>query len=298
MKIKKSDRLLMVAVVIVALSLVLQALAMKSILRVSTPGENYDKTDFIDNTEFSVDGSEFIPNVIVSQKFNQFKYVSDYGKTLNLFTTTQRSELENKRASGIRSILTLDEVLYIIEDSIDIYFTYERVALTGERAQFGSMGGLLYYSVGFPQSYESYDELYAKVVSDISLIIRFRLMLHDAGFVTVYGENGAVNVVVENSVLNDVGKNTYFTLILDNGEYANDQYKSNAAVKLYEFLSNYNDTAVGKAKDLDGIAMQDAAIAISGATNEVFVWDTQSLMALKVFPLDSLENKIGEKLDN
>lgn len=298
MKIKKSDRLLMVAVVIVALSLVLQALAMKSILQVSTPGEDYDKTDFIDNTEFSVDGSEFIPNVIVSQKFNQFKYVSDYGKTLNLFTTTQRSELENKRASGIRSILTLDEVLYIIEDSIDIYFTYERVALTGERAQFGSMGGLLYYSVGFPQSYESYDELYAKVVSDISLIIRFRLMLHDAGFVTVYGENGAVNVVVENSVLNDVGKNTYFTLILDNGEYANDQYKSNAAVKLYEFLSNYNDTAVGKAKDLDGIAMQDAAIAISGATNEVFVWDTQSLMALKVFPLDSLENKIGEKLDN
>lgn len=298
MKIKKSDRLLMVAVAIVALSLVLQALAMKSILQVSTPGEDYDKTDFIDNSDFSSDGSEFIPNVIVSKKFNQFKYVSDYGKTLNLFTTTQRSELENKRASGIRSILTLDEVLYIIEDSIDIYFTYESVMLTGERVQFGSMGGLLYYSVGFPQSYESYEELYAKVVSDISLIIRFRLMLHDAGFVTVYGDNGAVNVLVENSVLNDVGKNTYFTLILDNGEYANDQYKSNAAVKLYEFLSNYNDTAVGKAKDLDGIAMQDAAIAISGATNEVFVWDTQSLMALKVFPLDSLENKIGEKLDN
>lgn len=295
MKTKKGDRLLLIAVAIVALSLILQALGMKSILQVHTLGDNYENGHFVEL--FLGDNQRTkVPKEILDAQFSKYKYVSDYGETFNLFTIRQVSEFLTKRERGFRDPLNVDEVLYIIEDSIDAYFTYERVVFTGESAQT-TAGGVLYYSVGFPDSYSSYDELYSIVLSHISQIICYRLIIHDAGFMRAYHSSNGVLGIFSETRLN-VGKdNNYYTaMLIDEGSFSDDAYKSRLGTMLLEYIINVDPEGVKDAKDHDSIRFYSPALSVTDSTGEIIMWDTMTHVAVRLFPTSSLEERINEKL--
>jgi hypothetical protein len=62
------------------------------------------------------------------EKFD--KYLHKNGNTVTIFTNEQYAALKSLRINGKRQPLTYDEILYLINDSINLYFTYKDIILT------------------------------------------------------------------------------------------------------------------------------------------------------------------------
>ena len=294
MRRKTNDKLLIIAVLIVAASLVLQTFVLRSITKKSFEAQSYEKIGYLDKDAYKY--SVRLPKEIMDRKFSAFKHVTDYGSTLNYFTLLQFEDFEKQRKSGVRNVLTVDDVLYIVEDSIDAYFSYKRVVFTGESAQT-TAGGVLYYSVGFPDSYSSYDELYSIVLSHISQIICYRLLIHDAGFMRAYhSSNGVLEIFNETGLSVGNGTNYYTAMLIDEGSLADDAYKSRLGTKLLEYITNVDPESVKDAKDHDSILFYSPALSVTDSTDEIIMWDTMTYEAIRLFPTISLEEMINEKL--
>lgn len=132
-------------------------------------------------------------------KFSE--YLHEEESTVTVFSEEQYEELKQVREDGNRTPLTYEEILYLIDDSINLYFTYDEIRLYNANAD-----GILPLILGFSaiQSSSSciikpyhgdytdfalYTEAvarYEKMLKEIYAIIYYRIYMHDAGFEMVH----------------------------------------------------------------------------------------------------------------
>ena len=131
----------------------------------------------------------------LQEKFN--KYLHREGKAVTVFTEEQYTELKDVRENGNRIPLTYEEILFIINDSISMYLSYDEIILTNANRDnviplLSSQSGnarIIYPNHKEYSEYETYSlakEVYEKMLIDIYEIIYYRIYMHDAGFETIH----------------------------------------------------------------------------------------------------------------
>lgn len=157
----------------------------------------YDLNGQKENSDSS--GGNIVEDAPLAQTALQTKfnaYLHKEGKTVTIFSEEQYAELKSVRENDNRIPLTQEEILFLVNDSINLYFTYDEIILPN--ANRDSVIPLLTNQscnarVIKPEykgasAYESYDEAlnaYNKMLTDIYEIIYYRIYMHDAGFETV-----------------------------------------------------------------------------------------------------------------
>ncbi len=141
--------------------------------------------------------------IALREKFDV--YLHKDGNAVTVFSEEQYAELKAVRESGKRNPLTYDEILYLINDSISLYFTYDEIKLTNVVADginndqyLCGNDGIIYPYHGdfseidpaFRQNDFAYRQ-YERMLEEIYYIIYYRIYVHDAGFEEVTEAYGA-----------------------------------------------------------------------------------------------------------
>ncbi|HPE94939.1 MAG TPA: hypothetical protein PLT66_02575, partial [Bacillota bacterium] len=141
-----------------------------------------------DNRVLSLTGEAPSTQTEMQMKFSVYNHVSADGATLTLFSQKQAQTLHESTDNA----LTYDEVLFLMNDSIKLYETYDTVCLTNA-FEYGFVPDDIvrqseshyveclhtdYSSL----SYNSANAQYLQKIRDISLIVRYRLLMLDSGF--------------------------------------------------------------------------------------------------------------------
>lgn len=312
MKTKTSDRLLWIAVIIVAIALVLQALALKSIANTALVGAEYTRTDPID-----LENAVKVPNEVLDAKYSKYKHVSEDGKILFLFTQEQVDAFLEMRKNGVRENLTLDEILYIIEDSIDVYFTYDSVVFTGLEADNSHISSTisstdrLTVAVSFPKHPENiatYEIYYNHIVSSIMRIIWYRLSIHDSGFLEVYDgglfeSDDSAGIESGKIKFNDRVKDyegyrhrCYYTSLSFDSTSVDDAYRAWLATWFYDYWVYMRDNVIDEKWHDDRSSIQNFALVMPLGRSELIMIDTDTFVPVKIFPTSSLDKRVRENV--
>lgn len=130
----------------------------------------------------------------MQEKFNTYLHTD--GSAVTVFSDEQYAQLKAIREGGKRTPLTYDEILFLVNDSINLYFTYDEIHLTN--AVVDGISHNLYLSsnaeIIYPyhgdyselKNYTEADHKYQKMLEDIYSIIYYRIYMHDAGFAKVF----------------------------------------------------------------------------------------------------------------
>ena len=124
------------------------------------------------------------------------EYLHKDGTAVTVFSEEQYAELKEVRESDKRNPLTYEEILFLVNDSINLYFTYDEIILTNANRDHviplltNQSGNARVIKTGYKgaSAYETYSEAetaYNKMLTDIYEIIYYRIYMHDAGFETV-----------------------------------------------------------------------------------------------------------------
>ena len=135
-----------------------------------------------------------IAQTALQTKFNA--YLHKDGKTVTIFSEEQYAELKSVRENDNRIPLTQEEILFLVNDSINLYFTYDEIILTNANRDHviplltNQSGNARVIKTGYKgaSAYDTYSEAetaYNKMLTDIYEIIYYRIYMHDAGFETV-----------------------------------------------------------------------------------------------------------------
>lgn len=131
----------------------------------------------------------------LQKKFNV--YLHEDGDTVTVFSEEQYAQLKSIRENDERTPLTQEEILYIVNDSINMYFNYDEIRLTNSNRDY-VVPVLTHYSENTriirPEyksaseytNYDAAEEAYYKMLTDIYEIIFYRIYMHDAGFEMVH----------------------------------------------------------------------------------------------------------------
>lgn len=150
--------------------------------------------DFIQtNQPAEADPPALTPQEDLHGKFEQYIHAED--NTATVFSDEEYAELKAIREKGERTPLTYDEVLFIINDSINLYHKYDKIILTNAvvdgishntylscnseeiKTYHGDFSEFVNYNLAYRQ--------YEKMLEDIYSIIHYRIYVHDAGFASV-----------------------------------------------------------------------------------------------------------------
>ncbi len=134
----------------------------------------------------------------LQNKFNA--YLHEDGNTVTIFSKEQYAELKAVRENGNRNPLTSDEILFLVNDSINLYFTYDEIILSNANrdavipvaSNQSYNDRVIYPKYRDAAAYDTYHEAataYNKMLVDIYEIIYYRIYMHDAGFETVHHTN-------------------------------------------------------------------------------------------------------------
>ncbi len=131
-------------------------------------------------------------------KFNE--YLHSDGNAVTVFSEEQYAELKAVRDGGNRIPLTYDEILFLINDSINLYFKHEMISLYNANidgclpftlmlstVQSSSSCIIFPYHGDFSE-FNNYDDAlnrYERMLQEIYAIIYYRIYMHDAGFTDV-----------------------------------------------------------------------------------------------------------------
>lgn len=125
-------------------------------------------------------------------------YLHRDGKTVTVFSDKQYAELKAIRDSAKREPLSYDEILFLINDSISLYFTYDEIILTnaardGLSLLFSQLSGDKVIHPSHADSYKGKnyteaEQIYNKMIDEIYTIILYRIYMHDAGLEKVLPE--------------------------------------------------------------------------------------------------------------
>lgn len=130
----------------------------------------------------------------LQKKFNA--YLHKDGNTVTVFSEEQYAELKEIRENDKRTPLTYEEILFLVNDSINLYFTYDEIILTNcnrdhitpllnEQSFNARIITPGYRDAAAFETYSEADIAYNNMLSDIYEIIYYRIYMHDAGFETV-----------------------------------------------------------------------------------------------------------------
>lgn len=318
---KTNDMLLFAALIVVALAIILQVFAMKSILANDFDGEEYTVPKDIegyDDITINIYPTVKYDKEAIDKQYSKYKHVSEDGKSLVIFTKEQFDELSQLRQDKKRNALSIEEVLYIIEDSIDIYFSYDQITLTGNRnftdfpPLFSSSSSLVpifpYLTVSRPtdiENFRPFDSFYERVISDIYRIIYFRLSTHDSGLLNVYemtkhNESVLVTSADDLSELYMDGwrlEMVKYVMLINESASIDENYENDLKMHFHTYLQNHRETRHEEALSFYSIAIQNPAVTITDGGKEIVVWDIKTLGALKIFPTSSLEVRAKEIYD-
>lgn len=140
-------------------------------------------------------GIESTPTTQIELHEKFSRYIHTDGNTVTVFSEEQYAELQSVRERRERIPLTYDEVLFLINDSINLYFAYDEIRLTNavcdgisHNLYLSSNAEVIYPYHGDYSEFDLYDEGYAqyeKMIDDIFSVIYYRIYMHDAGFETI-----------------------------------------------------------------------------------------------------------------
>lgn len=142
-----------------------------------------------------VEGEAPFAQTELQKKFGA--YLHKDGNTVTVFSEEQYSGLKDVRESDKRIPLTYEEILYLVNDSINLYFTYEEIRLTNSNrdnvvpllSDRSENARIITPAYKDASAYETYDEAitaYQQMLADIYEIIFYRIYMHDAGFEGVF----------------------------------------------------------------------------------------------------------------
>lgn len=178
--------------VIVALCLVLASVLALTGCMYALAAETGDEKPYTSEDFENSFGDAVIEDAPVSQDSMQEKHakylqVSEDGKEVTVFTDEQLDELLAVRASGKRNAVTYDDILYIINDSVRIYSTYDTVVLNADLAKQLDLNVFTCNDTGAITTCKPDSDInYSKMVRDIYSIIVYRLYALDSGFTHMY----------------------------------------------------------------------------------------------------------------
>ena len=125
------------------------------------------------------------------------EYLHEDGTAVTVFSEEQYAELKEVRESDKRNPLTYEEILFLVNDSINLYFAYDEIRLYNANvdrvlpltltfASIQSSSGCIIspYHGDFSE-FEVYAEAlsrYERMLQEIYAIIYYRIYMHDAGF--------------------------------------------------------------------------------------------------------------------
>lgn len=130
----------------------------------------------------------------LQKKFNQ--YLHKDGNTVTIFSEEQYAELKAIRDNDNRTPLTYEEILFLVNDSINLYFTYDEIILPNANRDnvipllTNQSGNARVIKTGYKDAsaYDTYNEAqiaYNEMLTNIYEIIYYRIYMHDAGFEVV-----------------------------------------------------------------------------------------------------------------
>lgn len=128
------------------------------------------------------------------------EYLHKDGNAVTVFSEEQYAELKEVRESNNRNPLTYEEILFLVNDSINMYFAYDEIrlynanvdgvlplTLTFSAIQSSSSCIITPYHGDFSE-FESYADAlnrYERMIQEIYAIIYYRIYMHDAGFTDI-----------------------------------------------------------------------------------------------------------------
>ncbi len=134
----------------------------------------------------------------LQSKFGE--YLHQKGDSVIIFSAEQYAQLKEVRESGERIPLSYEEILYLVDDSIGMYFKYDTISLSN-----ANVDGILPFTLTFSaiqssssciinpyhgdfSEFESYADAlrqYERMLGEIYAIIYYRIYMHDAGFADI-----------------------------------------------------------------------------------------------------------------
>ena len=178
--------------VIVALCLVLASVLALTGCMYALAAETGDEKPYTSEDFENSFGDAVIEDAPVSQdsmqkKHGAYLHISEDGNSVTIFSAEQLDELLSVRASGKRNAVTYDDILYIINDSVRIYFAYDTVVLNADLSKQLDLNVFTCNDTGVITTCEPDSDInYSKMVRDIYSIIVYRLYALDSGFTHMY----------------------------------------------------------------------------------------------------------------
>lgn len=248
----------------------------------------------------------------MKEKFHSYLHIENTVATV--FSEQQYAELKAIREKGKRVPLTLDEVAFLVNDSISLYFTYDEIRLTNASAD-----GILSF---FPQrktdsfliipyrgnfsEYKTYaeaTEAYNAMLGDIFAIFYYRIYMHDAGFARIwhynkFAEGDVAFTEKEYEQYKDLAvserTSVYQRLILDGGQAVDSKYQE---VLLAAYQNAYQlDKQILSGLPVDSVSLDEYPIVLTEnltAANPSFYFGisiTPAYDGATLFPTDELRN--------
>ncbi len=191
--------------------------------------KSYDLNGQKQNSDRSVDNivEENAPLAQTALQKNFSAYLHEDGNTVTIFSEEQYAELRAVRENGNRNPLTYEEILFLVNDSINLYFTYDEIRLTNSNRdcvaplayEQSSNACVIYPEYKDATAYETYSEAetaYYKMLADIYGIIFYRIYMHDAGFEAMFPHY----LNDENLIFGRVPTECYQMLAIDNATFS------------------------------------------------------------------------------
>ena len=166
-----------------------------------TEERDYTEDDFVDGSLFeSVEKKENVPvpQSDMKTRFGIYDHASQETgengqatETLRLFSEEQASELNIRRQSGEYFVLSYDEIIFLINDSIQKYFKYDKILLTNAKTYdiiyqktkcFGDTDIDCYHGDFSELPYYAASDKYSQMIDDIYDVIIYRIASLDSSF--------------------------------------------------------------------------------------------------------------------
>ncbi len=228
-----------------------------------------------------------LPQKALQEKFN--RYIHAEGNVVTVFSEQQYNELKAIREKGERVPLSYDEVLFLMNDSVNLYFRYEEIRLRNAAADgignqlVSGNAEIIYPYHGDFSEFAKYDaacEQYEKMLKDIYSIIYYRIYMHDAGFERVY-EGSLCRLPKKDAESEGAYEETRWEKVVYTDEEPYDQMDSFFPEKTLQLLS-FNNSAVSGCENkalLVGEWEKELAVQEQFSSDSVTTAETEPLTA-------------------
>lgn len=219
----------------------------------------------------------------LQEKYGVYLHAED-GKSVTVFSEEQYAELKAARDGGTRIPLTYDEILFLVNDSINLYFTYDEIRLTNANRdhvtpflheQSGDAFTIRAYNMDYSEygSYSAAKQAYSTMLDDIYEIIYYRLYMHDAGFSNTLLNGASENVPVLSIDTDRIGG-------AENEEKLEKAYKR---ILKWKYLTSYDSEYVQSA-----LPVLDVPVLCAGKENTFSIYGPDVYQTQRLYPTAEL----------